>query len=67
MDMTANVLYLGAVRRGLLSVVAVISSLYPASTVAMAFAIDRERVTRTQAVGLGLAAVALVLVSLGRS
>ena len=67
MDMTANVLYLGAVRRGLLSVVAVISSLYPASTVAMAFAIDRERVTRTQAVGLGLAAVALVLVSLGRA
>jgi len=67
MDMTANVLYLGAVRRGLLSVVAVISSLYPASTVAMAFAIDRERVTRTQAVGLALAAVALVLVSLGRA
>lgn len=67
LDMTANVLYLGAVRRGLLSIVAVISSLYPASTVAMAFAIDRERVTRSQAIGLGLAAVALVLVSLGRS
>ncbi|MFT3854318.1 MAG: DMT family transporter [Ilumatobacteraceae bacterium] len=67
LDMTANVLYLGAVRRGLLSIVAVISSLYPASTVAMAFAIDRERVTRSQAIGLGLAAVALVLVTLGRS
>ncbi len=67
MDMTANVLYLFAVRRGLLSIVAVISSLYPASTVAMAFAVDRERVTRLQAVGLGLAALALVLVTVGRS
>lgn len=66
-DMTANVLYLLAVRRGLLSVVAVISSLYPASTVAMAFAIDRERVSRTQAIGLGLAGLALVLVTIGRS
>jgi drug/metabolite transporter (DMT)-like permease len=67
MDMTANVLYLLAVRRGLLSVVAVISSLYPASTVALAFAVDHERVTRSQAVGLGLTALALVLVTLGRS
>ena len=67
LDMTANVLYLSASRRGLLSIVAVISSLYPASTVAMAFAVDRERVTRSQALGLGLAAVALVLVTAGRS
>ena len=35
-----------------------------ASTVAMAFAVDRERVTRWQSVGLGLAAAALVLASL---
>src|SRR6478752_7803708 len=48
LDMGANILYLLAVRRGLLSVVAVISSLYPASTVALAFTIDRERVSRSQ-------------------
>jgi uncharacterized membrane protein len=67
LDMAANGLYLAAVRDGLLSLVAVISSLYPASTVTLAFVFDRERVTRLQSVGLGLAAVALVLVTLGRN
>ena len=66
LDMAANVLYLEAVRGGLLSLVAVVSSLYPASTVMLAFAIDRERVNRWQSVGMALAAVALVLVTLGR-
>lgn len=63
LDMAANVLYLVAVRQGLLSVVAVIASLYPASTVALAFVIDRERVSRWQAVGLGIGVAALALVS----
>jgi drug/metabolite transporter (DMT)-like permease len=67
LDMGANVLYLAAARGGLLSIVAVISSLYPASTVGLAFVIDQERVSRLQAVGLGLAALALVLVTVGRS
>ena len=66
-DMGANVLYLFAVRGGMLSIVSVVSSLYPASTVALAFAFDRERLTRWQAVGLGAAGLALVLVSLSRS
>ena len=66
-DMGANVLYLFAVRGGMLSVVSVVSSMYPASTVALAFAFDRERLTRWQAVGLGAAGLALVLVSLSRS
>jgi drug/metabolite transporter (DMT)-like permease len=66
LDMTANVLYLLAARRGLLSIVAVISSLYPTSTVALAFGFDGERVTRSQAVGMVLAVAALVLVTLGR-
>ena len=63
LDMSANVLYLLAVRRGLLSIVAAVSSLYPVSTVCLAFGLDRERVTRWQATGMGLAGVALVLVS----
>ncbi len=67
LDMAANLAYLEAVRGGLLSVVAVVSSLYPASTVALAFALDRERVDRWQAVGMGLAAAALILVTLGRA
>ena len=51
-DMSANVLYLLAVRGGMLAIVAVVASLYPASTVALAFTIDKERLTRWQAVGL---------------
>lgn len=65
-DMGANVLYLLAVRGGMLSIVSVVSSLYPASTVALAFAVDKERLTKWQAIGLGAAALALVLVSLSR-
>lgn len=65
-DMGANVLYLLAARGGMLAIVAVVASLYPASTVALAFTIDKERLTRWQALGLAAAALALVLVSLSR-
>jgi drug/metabolite transporter (DMT)-like permease len=65
-DMGANVLYLIASRGGMLSIVGAVSSLYPASTVALAFVVDKERVSRWQSVGLALAAVALVLVSISR-
>lgn len=61
----ANVAYLFAVRDGLLSVTAAVVSLYPASTVALALAIDHERLGRLQSVGVGLALSALVLVGLG--
>ena len=67
LDMVANATYLEATRHGLLSLVAVISSLYPASTVALAFVIDRERVNRWQVLGMVLAALSLVLVTLGRA
>jgi drug/metabolite transporter (DMT)-like permease len=65
LDMAANLFYLEASHRGLLSIVAVISSMYPVSTVCLAFGLDHERVSKSQAVGLGLAATALALVSLG--
>ena len=57
--------YLVAVRQGLLPVVAAIVSLYPAATVALAVAIDRERVARTQIAGMGVALISLLLVSTG--
>lgn len=60
----ANACLLWAVQSGLLSVVSVLVSLYPAVTVALAAAILRERINRAQAVGLGLAAVAVSLISL---
>ena len=65
LDMGANLFYLEASHRGLLSVVAVISSMYPVSTVFLAFGLDHERVSKTQAAGLACAVTALALVSLG--
>jgi uncharacterized membrane protein len=67
LDMTANVLYLLAVRRGLLSIVVVVAALYPVSTVCLAFGLDGERVSKSQALGMALTIAALVLVSLGSS
>jgi drug/metabolite transporter (DMT)-like permease len=63
LDIVANVLYLEAANRGLLSVVAPVAALYPVSTVLLAFGVDRERVRAIQLAGLGLAAAALVLVA----
>lgn len=60
----ANASLLLAVQAGLLSVVSVLVSLYPAVTVALAAALLRERIHRAQALGLGLAAVAVSLISL---
>jgi drug/metabolite transporter (DMT)-like permease len=61
----ANVCYLLATRRGLLSLVAVITSLYPATTVGLATVLDGERLSRSQVMGMGLALVAVGLVSVG--
>jgi drug/metabolite transporter (DMT)-like permease len=65
LDMSANVIYLLAVRRGLLSIVVVVVALYPVSTVVLAFGLDKERVSKSQAIGMALAVGALVLVSIG--
>ncbi len=65
LDVTANGLYLLAAGQGLLSVVAVLGSLYPASTVLLAMAMLHERLSRTQVVGLVLAGVAVALIAIG--
>ena len=62
-DMTANVLYLVATRRGDLSIVAPIAALYPVTTVILALIIEHERLRGIQVAGLVLALAALVLVS----
>jgi drug/metabolite transporter (DMT)-like permease len=62
-DIAANALYVAAAARGHLSIVAAIAALYPASTVLLAMAVDRERLRPLQVAGLGLAATALVLAS----
>ena len=64
LDSVANGLYLLAVRHGLMSIVATINSFYPASTLLLATRVDKEKIHRSQAVGLGLAVVALLFISL---
>lgn len=61
----SNVTFLLATREGLLSVVAVVVSMYPASTICLAAMIDGERATRAQVAGMGLAVVALVMITTG--
>ena len=65
LDMTANLTYLIAARHELLSIVAVITSMYPVSTVVLALGVDRERISRSQLVGMVFSVAALALVSSG--
>ncbi len=61
---TAQGAFLFATQQGLLSLVAVVSSLYPAVTVLLASVVLREHILRWQAIGLVLAATAVTLVAL---
>jgi drug/metabolite transporter (DMT)-like permease len=63
LDAGANVLYVLALGHGLLSVVAVLTALYPAGTVVLARYVLGEHLTPVQRTGLGLAAVAAVLIA----
>lgn len=62
---TAQGAFLYATHHGLLSIVSVISSLYPASTVLLASVLLREKIHGWQGIGLVLAAVAVALVAAG--
>ena len=64
-DTLANVLFLLAVRQGQLSVVGLLSSLYPVSTVVLAAAVLRERLSGTQLAGVGGCALAVGLIAWG--
>jgi drug/metabolite transporter (DMT)-like permease len=64
LDVGANFFYLAASREGLLSIVAVLTSLYPASTVVLARTFLGERLIRPQLAGLGLAAIGVTLIAL---
>ncbi len=62
-DTGGNFLYTWASTVGRLDVTAVLSSLYPAVTMLLAVWLLRERTSRLQAAGIGLALAAVSLIS----
>lgn len=63
LDMAGNILTLLALQRGLLSLIGVLASLYPASTVILARVVLHEDMTRKQLLGIVLALVGVALIS----
>jgi uncharacterized membrane protein len=63
LDAAANVFYVLALHHGLLSVVSVLTALYPAGTVLLARQLLGEHLAPAQRAGLGIAAVAAVLIA----
>jgi drug/metabolite transporter (DMT)-like permease len=67
LDMAGNAAFILAVQAGSLAIAAILSSLYPVTTVVLATVFLHERVTRAHAVGIALAAGAIVCIAAGAS
>lgn len=63
LDSAGNALFIAATRHGRLDVAAVLSSLYPASTVILARLLLKEQISKSQAAGIVGALVAVALIS----
>ena len=64
LDMMANAFYVLAAYAGYLSIAAVLTSLYPASTVILAWIVLKERLQAVQYTGLICALVGVMLIAL---
>jgi drug/metabolite transporter (DMT)-like permease len=64
LDMAANIFYVLAAHGGLLTIVAVLTSLYPASTVLLALVILRERLGPVQWAGVACAICGVIFIAL---
>ncbi len=62
-DTSGNLLFVAATRAGRLDVAAVLASLYPASTILLAGVVLKEKLTRRQVWGMGVAVGAVVLIT----
>jgi drug/metabolite transporter (DMT)-like permease len=65
LDVAANTLFALASGRGLLSLVSVLGSLYPVTTVLLAYAVLHERLTRKQIAGISIALAGVAALSAG--
>jgi drug/metabolite transporter (DMT)-like permease len=65
LDNGANLLFVLAAQRGLLSLIAVLASLYPVSTVLLARAVLGERLSRIQVVGVTMALAGVAAIAVG--
>lgn len=63
LDTAGNFFYLAAAQVGRLDVAALVASMYPAGTILLAAVVLRERPTRRQLAGMGLALGAVLLLS----
>ncbi len=65
LDVCANLLFAAGSQRGAVSVVAVLGSLYPVTTVVLAGTVLHERLGRLQAAGAGVAVGGVLLIAAG--
>jgi drug/metabolite transporter (DMT)-like permease len=65
LDGAGSILYLLGTRLGLISVVAVVTSLYPAATVLLARVFLQDRLARSQVIGLALALAGVIMLTAG--
>jgi drug/metabolite transporter (DMT)-like permease len=64
-DVMGNVFFLIATREGALAIAAVLTSLYPVGTILLARIVLKERIAKSQSLGIALAIGACVLLAIG--
>lgn len=65
-DVLGNVFFLVATRTGELAIAAVLTSLYPVGTILLARIVLKERIAKSQSLGIVLAIGACVLIAIGK-
>ncbi len=65
LDVAANVAFAAATQQGLLSIVSVLSGLYPVATVVLAQVVLHERLSRLQGAGVAAALAGVALIAMG--